>query len=149
MKKNMKTATALHTICGTNKTVSTMKKTNLLATLPVLILTAFIAACADDHATDNDQKQNPEKVGTVFIGTPSRLLTTPPRAPRLIIHSAKTISTSFGNPVILFGAAIIGKDLRLILPKDGEKPYLHRLLNIQTKRYRLPFAALIVGHLMQ
>lgn len=46
-----------------------MKKTNLLATLPALILTAFMAACADDHATDNDQKQNPEKVGTVFIGT--------------------------------------------------------------------------------
>lgn len=46
-----------------------MKKTNLLATLPALILTAFMAACADDHTTDSDQKQNPEKVGTVFIGT--------------------------------------------------------------------------------
>lgn len=46
-----------------------MKKTNLLATLLALILTAFMAACADDHTTDSDQKQNPEKVGTVFIGT--------------------------------------------------------------------------------
>lgn len=46
-----------------------MKKINVLTTLSALILTAFMAACADDHATDNDQKQNPEKVGTVFIGT--------------------------------------------------------------------------------
>ena len=100
-----------------------MKKTNLLATLPALILTAFMAACADDHATDNDQKQNPEKVGTVFIGT-------------------NTIKIA-DNP-----ATRTSLDLQILLQRPNWLS-LHQVINIQTRRYRLPFAALIVGHLMQ
>lgn len=48
-----------------------MKKINILATLSALILTAFMAACAEDHAIENSQEQQPQKVGTTFIGTNS------------------------------------------------------------------------------
>lgn len=48
-----------------------MKKINILAILSALILTAFMAACAEDHAIENSQEQQPQKVGTTFIGTNS------------------------------------------------------------------------------
>ena len=46
-----------------------MKKINILATLSALILSAFVAACAESPTTENSQEQQPQKVGTVFIGT--------------------------------------------------------------------------------
>lgn len=46
-----------------------MKKINILAALSALILSAFVAACAESPTTENSQEQQPQKVGTVFIGT--------------------------------------------------------------------------------
>lgn len=46
-----------------------MKKINILATLSALILSAFMASCAESPTTENSQEQQPQKVGTVFIGT--------------------------------------------------------------------------------
>ena len=46
-----------------------MKKINILAALSALILSAFMASCAESPTTENNQEQQPQKVGTVFIGT--------------------------------------------------------------------------------
>lgn len=43
-----------------------MKKINILA---ALILSAFMASCAENPATENSPQEQPQKAGSVFIGT--------------------------------------------------------------------------------